>query len=362
MKVKDNEEREIANKEPINLNEFNCIIDDQTGKILNLPFCNYERGFTLIRCTLYAKKADKILLGTNEGLYICNSTTFKMENVLDPASTDGWFYNRIDCTDSFFLFERKDGTILTSAKGGTIKIYDLFKLQTIKEIILEDNGRHIYDGTELTNGNLVFAYDMYIYIYDGETFEQINKINASESSIYVVCSINNNKFMTSSYDKPGLIFWKNEENLITKEFRFNGIEITSRKKIIFDSEKNVIIIGLDTNILIIDGKKYNVIKNIIVGEGKFLYVTDLFLLERGSFIASNSEGKIFEYNGEYNLESQLNNYTNDYFQLRSESVDNIVLCNKCLMVTYRKHSIKVFKKSNEKKRESKYYRSDYDSD
>jgi len=109
-------------------------------------------------------------------------------------------------------------------------------------------------------------------------------------------------------------------------------------------------------------KKYNVIKNIIVGKGKFLYVTDLFLLERGSFFASNSEGKIFEYNGDYNLESQLNNYTNDYFQLRSESVDNIVFCNKCLMVTYRKHSIKVFKKSNEKKRESKYYRSDYDSD
>jgi hypothetical protein len=26
--------------------------------------------------------------------------------------------------------------------------------------------------------------------------------------------------MTSSYDEPGLIFWKNEENLITKEFRF----------------------------------------------------------------------------------------------------------------------------------------------
>lgn len=168
--------------------------------------------------------------------------------------------------------------------------------------------------------------------------------------------------MTSSYDKPGLIFWKNEENLITKEFRFNGIEITYRKKIIFDSEKSVIIIGLDTNILIIDGKKYNVIKNIIIGERKFSYVIDLFLLERGSFIASNSDGKIFEYNGEYKLESQLNNYTKDYFRLRSESVDNIVFCNKCLMVTYRKHSIKVFKKSNEKKRESKYYRSDYDSE
>ena len=204
---------------------------------------------------------------------------------------------------------------------------------------------------------MVFAYHKYIYSYDGKIFELINKINASDSTIYLVYSIKNNKFMTSSYDEPGLIFWKNEENLITKEFRFKD-----RKKNNSWYRKNVIIIGLSINILIIDGKKYNVIKNIMVGEGEFSYVTDLILLERGSFIASNSEGKIFEYSGEYKLESQLDNYTNDYFQLRPENVDDIIYCNNCLMVTYRRQFIMVFKKSNVAKIESKYYRSDYDFD
>ena len=179
-----NDKQEVKDESPLNLNEFKCIIDDQTGKILHLPFCNYEKNPTYISCTLYAKKADKILLGTNHGLYICNSKTFEMENVFAPASTDGWFYDSINCTNSFFLKERKDGTILTSAKSGTIKIYDLFKLECLKEIIIETKGMNrAHDGAELTNGNLVIALSNSIFIYDGKTYEFLNKIKPSENTI-----------------------------------------------------------------------------------------------------------------------------------------------------------------------------------
>ena len=130
------ETEELGNQEILDLNELKCIINDQTGKVLKLPFCNYERNMTLIRCLLYAKKANKILVGTNHGLYICNSTNFEMENALNPASTDEWFYDCVNSTDSFFLLERKDGTIVTSARDNKMRIYDLFKLECIKEIII----------------------------------------------------------------------------------------------------------------------------------------------------------------------------------------------------------------------------------
>ena len=168
---------------------------------------------TLVRCLLYAKKANKLLVGTNHGLYICNSNTFIMENALNPASTDGWFFNKINCTDSFFLLERKDGTILTSSQRQKMKIYDLFKLECIKEIIinLEVFGM-VYDGAELNNGDLVVSLGNNILIYNGNSYELIKNIDEYKSTVYAVCSIKDNRFITASYDDSRLIFWKKDLN------------------------------------------------------------------------------------------------------------------------------------------------------
>ena len=205
-------------EESLNLNEFKCIINDQTGKLLKIPFCNYQKGTTLVRCLLFAKKANKVLIGTNHGLYICNPTTFEKENELDPASKDGWFYDLINSTDSFFLYERKDGTILTSFRNSKMKIYDLFKLGCIKEIEKETKIHlMVRDGTELNNGNLVVVLYNSIIIYDGKNYELIKIINEYESAIQSICSIKDNRFITASYDDPRLIFWKNDSKNYKKQ-------------------------------------------------------------------------------------------------------------------------------------------------
>jgi len=354
--------KDKANEESLNLNELKCVIDDQTGKILNIPFCNYKRNMTLIRCLLYAKKANKFLVGTNHGLYICNPTTFEMENSLNPASTDGWFYDKINSTDSYFLLERKDGTILTSSKGGKMKIYDLFKLECIKEIIIKLNAFiMVNDGTELTNGNLVVAFDQSILIYNGRNYELTKSINEYKSKVYAVCSIKENKFITASYDDSRLIFWKNDSDNYIKEHCINDINIDSGKRIVFNENKNVLIVGLSDKILIIDGSKYNIIKQITFDKSKISYVKCLIALEEGTFIAATGNGEIFEYDDQYNLHSQLKNCIELYHPLLN-SIKDISYCNNCLLVTYNWHSIKIFKKSNEKTKISKYNLYDYDSD
>ena len=53
------EQRNINNQETFNLSEIKWIIDDQTGNLLNIPFCNYEKNMTLVRCLLYANQEIK---------------------------------------------------------------------------------------------------------------------------------------------------------------------------------------------------------------------------------------------------------------------------------------------------------------
>lgn len=350
----------MTEQEQLNLTELKCIISDETGQLLKLPFCNYEKNMTLIRCLLYAKKANKVLVGTNHGLYICNPITFEMENALNPASTDGWFYDKINSTDSFFLFERKDGTILTSARNNKMKIYDLFKLECIKEIIINSGYfPMITDGNELTNGNLVIAFNKSILIYDGKSYELKQNINEYKGIVHAICSMKNNKFVTASYDDSRLIFWKNDSNNFIKDHCINDIKVSFFKQIIFDEEKNIIIVGFSNNILIIDGDKYNFIKKIIVDE--ISYVKSLLLLDKGSFIVASGNWEIFEYDNQYNLHSQIKNDKELYYPLMNKITD-ILYCNKCLLIASNGHSIKVYKKSNEDLKISKYNRIDYDSD
>lgn len=351
-KDKTNEKSQNFIEEELNLDELKCVIDDQTGKILKIPFCNYEKNFTLIRCLLYAKKADKILVGTNHGLYVCNSKTFEMENALNPASTDGWSYDSINSTDSFFLYERKDGTILTSARRNKMRIYDLFKLECIKEIKINlENSWTVYDGTELTNGNLVVAFYKSILIFDGKNYELINNINEYKDIIHAVCSMKDNKFIAASYEDPRLIFWKyDSDNFIKEVYCINEIKIDSGKRIVFNEEKNILFVGLSNNILIIDGNKYNIIKTIeIIKSNGISYTKCLLLLTKGSFILAKGNGDIFKYDNEFNLHSQLKNDNESHHPLFN-ILDDILYCNNCLLVSYRKHSIKIFKKSNEKKK------------
>ena len=349
-------------EDTINLNEFKCIIDDQTGKLLKIPFCNYQRNMTLVRCLLYAKKANKVLIGTNQGLYICNPETFEKENELDPASKDGWFYDMINSTDSYFLYERKDGTILTSSRYNKIKIYDLFKLECIKEIIIDSKCHNmVCDGAELSNGNLVAGFGECIHIYDGKNFELLKSIKEYKSTVHAICSLKNNKFATASYEDSRLIFWKNDSENYNKEFFINEVKICTNNVITFNEEKNIVIVGFQNNILVIDGDKYNILKKITIDKSELSYIRCLLSLKNGSFIAAESNGNIFEYDSKYNLHSQLKNFIGDYHPLLN-SITDITFCNNCLWVTYNSHSIGVFKKSNEETKVSKYNRYEYDSD
>ena len=310
----------------------------------------------------YAKKANKILIGTNHGLYICNPTTFQMENALNPASTDGWFYDCINCINSFFLLERRDGTILTSSQNGKMKIYDLFKLECIREIIIDLKLYNmVYDGAELNDGDLVVLLSNDILIYDGNNYELTKKIEEYKSMVYAVCSMKDNKFITASYDDARLIFWRKNSNNYINEHCINDIKICSNKNMIFDEEKNVIIVGLEKNISIIDGNKYNVIKIIDTGRNEITYNKCLVLLKQGFFIIAKRDGEILEYDNQYNLHSQIKKVIEFYHPLLY-SITDIIFCNNCLFIAYGKHSIKIFKKSNEKTKISKYVRSDYDSD
>ena len=353
---------DINNQETFNLNELKCIIDDQTGNLLKIPFCNYERNMTLLRCLLYAKKANKILVGTNHGLYICNPTTFLMENALNPASTDGWFYDRINCTDSYFLLERRDGTILTSSQNGKIKIYDLLKLECIKEIIidLQIYGK-VQDGAELNNGDLIVLFGNDILIYDGNSYEMIKKIEEYKSRVYAVCFMKDYKFITASYDDSRLIFWRKDSNNYIKEHCINDIKICGQKNMIFNEDKNVLIIGFENTISIIDGNKYNVIKTIDTGKNRITHIKCLLLLKEGFFIAAKSNGEIVEYDNQYNLHSQIEK-VNEFYHPLLYSITDVIYFNNCLFIACGTHSIKIFKKSNEKTKISKYVRSDYDSD
>ena len=348
--------------ESINLNEFKCIIDDQTGKLLKIPFCNYQRNMTLVRCLLYAKKANKVLIGTNQGLYICNPESCEKENELDPASKDGWFYDMINSTDSYFLYERKDGTILTSSRNSKMKIYDLFKLECIKEIIIDSKYHNmVNDGTELSDGNLVAAIGEYIQIYDGKNYELIKNIKEYQSTVHAICSLKNNKFVTASYEDSRLIFWKNDSENYIKDFCINEIKICTNNVLIFDENKNVVIVVSQNNILIIDGDKYNILNKITIDKSEFSYVRCLLSLKNGSFIAAEANGNILEYDSKYNLHSQLKNCIGDYHPLLN-SITDVTFCNNCLWVTYNSHFIGVFKKTNQQSKVSKYNRYEYDSD
>ena len=348
--------------ESINLNEFKCIIDDQTGKLLKIPFCNYQRNMTLVRCLLYAKKANKVLIGTNQGLYICNPETFEKENELDPASKDGWSYDLINSTDSYFLYERKDGTILTSSRNSKMKIYDLFKLECIKEIIIDSKYHYmVYDGTELSNGNLVAAIGECIQIYDGKNYELIKNIKEYQSTVHAICSLKNNKFATASYEDSRLIFWKNDFGNYIKEYCINEIKIGSNKVLFFDENKNAIIVGIQNNILIIDGDKYNILNKITIDKSEFSYAKCLLSLKDESFIVAGANGNIFEYDNKYNLHSKLKNCIGDFHPLLN-SITDITFCNNCLWVAYNSHFIGIFKKSKEETKVSKYNRYEYDSD
>lgn len=317
---------------------------------------------TLIRCLLYAKIANKVLIGTNHGLYICNPTTFEKENELDPASKDGWFYDMVNSTDSFFLYERKDGTILTSSRNNKMKIYDLFKLKCIKEIKIDSNYHNmVYDGTEISNGNLVAAIGECIQIYDGKNFELIKNIKEYKSTVHAICSIKNNKFVTASYDDSRLIFWKDDSGNYIKEYCINEIKICRNKVLKFDENKNIIIVGFENNILIIDGDKYNILNKILFDKSEYSYIKSLLSLKDGSFIAGGANGNIAEYDSKCNLHSQLKNCIGDYHVLLS-SLTDITFCNNCLWVTHNRHCIKIFKKSNEETKVSEYHRYEYDSD
>jgi len=349
-------------EDPINLNEFKCIIDDQTGKLLKIPFCNYQRNMTLVRCLLYAKKANKVLIGTNHGIYICNPESFEKENELDPASKDGWSYNLVDSTDSYFLYERKDGTILTSSRNNKMKIYDLFKSECIKEIKIDSEYHNmVYDGTELSNGNLVAAVRESIQIYDGKNFELIKNIKEYKSTVHAICSLKNNKFVTASYEDSRLIFWKNDSDNYNKEFCINEIKICINQALNFDENQNVIIVGSQNSILIIDGDKYNILKKIKIDNSEYSYVKSLLILKNGAFIAAGANGNIFEYDNKYNLHSQLKDCIGGYHPLLN-SITDITFSNNCLWITYNSHSIGIFKKSNEETKVSKYNRYEYDSD
>jgi hypothetical protein len=41
------EQRNINNQETFNLSEIKCIINDQTGNLLNIPFLNYEKKYDI---------------------------------------------------------------------------------------------------------------------------------------------------------------------------------------------------------------------------------------------------------------------------------------------------------------------------
>ena len=128
-----------------------------------------------------------------------------MENVLNPSSTDGWFYNLINCTDSYYLLERKDGTILTSTCMNKMKVYNIFKLECIKEIIINlKSSLMVYDATELANGNLVVAFDNTLLIYDGNNYELKNNINEYKSTVHALYSLKDNKFISASYEDSRL--------------------------------------------------------------------------------------------------------------------------------------------------------------
>lgn len=289
---------------------------------------------TFVRCLLYAKKANKVLIGTTHGLYICNPETYEKENELDPVSTDGCFFNLIKSTDSFFLYERNDVTILTISSSGKIRIYYLFKLECIKEIQLNPNCFDMaHDGIELTNGNLVFAIKKYIKIYDGKNYQLINSINEYTSIVHALCSIKNNNFVSASYEDSRLIFWKNESDNHINQFCLNGIKICINKVLIFDDNKNVILLGSDNTILIIDGDKYNILKKIIIDEYKFSHINSIILIKNGSFIVSESNGNLIEYDNNYNLHSQLKSSIGDYHPLLN-SVTDIAFCNNSLWITY----------------------------
>ena len=113
----------------------------------------------------------------------------------------------------------------------------------------------------MSNGNLVVAFSESILIYDGKSFELIKKIEEYKSYVHAVCAINDNKFITASYEDSRLIFWKiNTDNYI-KDYYLNKIKICTNKILIFDEEKNNVIVGARNNILIINGNNYQIIKN-----------------------------------------------------------------------------------------------------
>ena len=75
----------------------------------------------------------------------------------------------------------------------------------------------VYDGTELSIGNLVAAIGECIQIYDGKNFELLKDIKEYKSTVHTVCSLQNNEFATASYGDSRLIFWKNDLGNYIKE-------------------------------------------------------------------------------------------------------------------------------------------------
>ena len=103
------------------------------------------------------------------------------------------------------------------------------------------------------------------------------------------------------------------------------------------------------------------IKTIDAGKNEMAYIKCLVLLRQGFFIVAKSDGEILEYDNQYNLHSQIIK-VNEFYHPLLYSLTDIIFCNNCLFITCGSHSIKIFKKSNEKTKISKYVRSDYDSD
>ena len=146
----------------------------------------------------------------------------------------------------------------------------MFKLECIKEIQIDPKNHYmVHDGIELTNENFGIVIDESIKIYDGKNYQLIKNINEYKSTVHALCSIKNNNFISASYEDSRLIFWENESDDYINQFCINDIKICVNKTLIFDDNKNIILVGTGNTILIIDGDKYNILNKIIIDESEY---------------------------------------------------------------------------------------------